>query len=86
MDYDLASDSQYPFDLRINILYAKHKEYEDKNVAQKDRKIWFYTVSGISNVELLKKNFPEHQLPVASYQDGLLKWNEEELDKIVGVN
>lgn len=86
MDYDLTSDSQYPFDSRINILYARHKEYEDKNVAPEDRKIWFYTVSGISNVELLRKNFPGHQLSVTSYQDGLLKWNEEELDKIVGVN
>lgn len=86
MDYDLTSDSQYPFDSRINILYAKHKEYEDTNVAQEDRKIWFYTVSGISNVELLQKNFPGHQLSVVSYQDGLLEWDEKEIDKIVGAD
>lgn len=83
MDYDLKGDSTMDPDSRINIRYAKHKEYREK-VEEKGRKIWFYTVSGAANVEIIKRNFPDHVLGIENYIDGQLTWDANELNQILG--
>lgn len=82
MDYELKGDTTLDADSRINIRYAKNKEYGG-NTNPQERKIWFYTVSGVANVEIIRHYFPERTLPVDSYKNGLLVWNQNVLNKIL---
>lgn len=82
MDYELKGDSTEEAEKRINVRYAKYKEYGE-GFDPKQRKIWFYTVSAVANVAILNRNFPEHVLPVIKYHKGRLEWKEEALDQIL---
>lgn len=82
MDYDLKGDSTMEPENRINIRYTKHKEYmEGMNV--KVRKIWFYTVSGSGNVDIIMRNFPKNILYVKKYMQGQLTWDMDQVKKIL---
>lgn len=80
MDYDLKGDFTMEPDSRINIRYAKHKE----KINPEKRKIWFYTVTGVANVEVITQMFPGRVLRVDTYEDGQLVWNEDDMKKILG--
>lgn len=82
MDYELKGDNTVEADLRINIRYAKYKEY-GKDMDPDARKIWFYTTSGIGNVEIITRNFPDRVLPVESFRDQILTWNQDKINQIL---
>lgn len=82
MDYDLKGDGTVPPEKRINYRYAKQKEYgegQDQNM----RKIWFYTISGVINLEIITHNFPQNVLHVNNYTDGQLTWDVGEVSQIL---
>lgn len=82
MDYDLKGDYTVEPDSRINIRYAKYKEYgEEPDNAE--RKIWFYTVSGATNVEVISRNFPDRVLHIDEFKEGQLSWNTNEITHIL---
>lgn len=82
MDYDLKGDGTLPPEERINFRYAKLKEYgEGQDVDS--RKIWFYTTSGVINLEVIAHNFPEKVLHVDNYTDGQLTWDASEVSQII---
>lgn len=82
MDYDLKGDCTVPPDLRVNFRYAKYKEYgEEPDAAEK--KIWFYTVSGATNVEIISRNFPDRVLHIDEFKEGQLSWNTNEITHIL---
>lgn len=83
MDYELKGDSTEEADKRINVRYAKYKEYGGK-IDPNQRKIWFYTTSSVANVAILNHNFPEHVLPVTKYCEGKLAWKAEIIEQILG--
>ena len=83
MDYELKGDSTEEADKRINVRYARYKEYGEE-FDQKKRKIWFYTASSVANVAILNHNFPDHVLPVTKFCDGMLEWKEDTINQILG--
>lgn len=83
MDYELKGDSTKEADKRINVRYARYKEYGDGFKPER-RKIWFYTASSAANVAVLYHNFPDNVLPVTKYYEGILEWKEEKIDQILG--
>ena len=82
MDYDLEGDSTVPPEKRINYRYAKLKEYGEGRTVN-SRKIWFYTISGVFNLEIITRNFPDNVLHVDKYTEGQLTWNVGEMNHIL---
>lgn len=82
MDYELKGDSTEEADKRINIRYAKYKEYGN-GIEPEKRRIWFYTSSSVANVAILNQNFPDRVLPVTKYYEGKLEWKEETVNEIL---
>lgn len=82
MDYDLEGDSTVPPEERINYRYAKLKEYGEGQVVN-SRKIWFYTISGVFNLEIITRDFPDNVLHVDRYTKGQLTWNDGEINHIL---
>lgn len=82
MDYDLKGDYTKEPEERINVRYAWYKEYGEDTLS-KARKMWFYTATGHTNVELITRFFPERVLQTASYENGQLKWNQDALDRVL---
>lgn len=83
MDYDLKGDRTVNPEDRINFRYTKLKEYRENQDANL-RKIWFYTISCVTNLEIITHNFPENVLHVDNYTDGQLTWDAREIDQILG--
>ena len=83
MDYELKGDFTEEADKRINVRYARYKEY-GQEFNYELRKIWFYIASSVGNASVLYHNFPNNVLPVTKYCDGKLAWREETIEKILG--
>ena len=83
MDYELKGDFTEEANKRINVRYARYKEYGE-GFNSNERKIWFYTASSVGNVAVLYHNFPDNVLLVTKYSEGRLEWEEEKIDQILG--
>ena len=83
IDYELKGDSTEEADKRINVRYARYKEYRE-GFKPEQRKIWFYTASSAGNVAVLYHNFPENVLPVTKYCEGVLEWKKDAIEQILG--
>ncbi len=73
MDYDLKGDmDRNDFFARINVKYALAKDKTEK-------KIWFYT-SGPNDIKgLLRETFCDNVISVPYYNNGKLRWDEEQV-------
>lgn len=76
MDLGLIGDGSKVFSERINVRYAKSKDEKDR--------IWFYTVGPRDQKALLFDNFPNHVLDADTLEDEQLKWDEEQIQEMMG--
>ncbi len=79
MDYDLKGDMAVDdFFSRINIRYAL-----EKRKCQSEERIWFYTTGGADVKRVLYENFEERVISTPQFINSQLKWDKEQIMRIV---